>query len=53
MMDGDDRSDSGDEGNPRGFSQESSDLLPLSFLLKLFGIVPALPWMKWRIMMAK
>ena len=29
MMDGDDRSDSGDEGNPRGFSQESSDSLPL------------------------
>jgi hypothetical protein len=28
MVDRDDRSDSGDEGNPRGFSQESSDSLP-------------------------
>ena len=32
MVDRDDHSDSGDEGNPRGFSQESSDSLPpLSF----------------------
>ena len=32
MADRDDRSDSGDEGNPRAFSQESSDSLPpLSF----------------------